>query len=480
MLEIIEKIRERAAENAAAPAVCGTAGVMTYGELLERVAIVSNRLEERSAPRLATTYINIKNLNLRFIASVASLHYGLVPMTIFNLDRARSRPEVDFVIGARESVLPELPADLVLNLETMRGAGADRTLREFAPRQEDEPFLIGNTTGTTGLRKVVRNTYGRALRRGRIAAEFDFSETDRVMSTVGTATSYGFTYTYRVVEKGACLVRPAPDPDLCLKFINAFRVNRLHTTPARIARLMDSMERHAVRCPDIRSITLTGSLFPRALVQRIDRHFETEIRVVYGSSEVGGIASDRIDPESFRMGYVGRLLPGVTLLSEPIADTVSCRLQLVNKDDLLSSDYVDGRFEPNTSPVYTLPDIGRVEDGRLFLDGRDDEVLNHSGIKVAFSRIEEALLALPEVRDAALVNVTPARGGIGVAAALVVEAGTDPADAWRRATASLNLAGSERAVAFTLLDEIPRNDMGKIIRPAIVARAFDNTPGDTA
>ena len=80
-------------------------------------------------------------------------------------------------------------------------------------------------------------------------------------------------------------------------------------------------------------------------------------------------------------------------------------------------------------PFYTLPDLGFIEDGRVYLVGRDDEVLNISGNKIAYSVIDRALRAMPGVRDVAVVGAADIGDPSGVVIGVVGETGSRSGDA---------------------------------------------------
>jgi acyl-CoA synthetase (AMP-forming)/AMP-acid ligase II len=121
---------------------------------------------------------------------------------------------------------------------------------------------------------------------------------------------------------------------------------------------------------------------------------------------------------------------------------------------------------------FRTGDLGRIDaDGFVWLDGRVSDVINRGGNKVFPAAVEEVLLAAPGIREVAVVGVHDDRLG-EVPWAFYVPAG-DPAtsaddlDAWCRA----RLTPYRVPARFVAIDELPRNDIGKVIRAELSARA---------
>ena len=472
MQQIIKSIAENAAENAFAPAICSRTKSITYLDVLTTVALVSNQLAEQDVPRLARTFLNIKDQNERLLATIAALHYGLVPVLSNNPGAARKNAGIDFVIGSPNPIDAATPADLTIDLNRLRGEREKRVLREFAERGEDEPYYIATTSGTTGRPKFVAKTYKAHRRRGESAQELFFSPGERVMSTIGNATAFGFVTAYRILERRACLVRSVAKPALSLRLINTLCVSNLLTTPAALEIFMTGMEQHSIRCPSVKHIRLTGSLFSKSLVTRIESFFDAETCVVYGSSETGGIAMGRITSADYVPGYVGELQPGVKLTCKSEDANEPGELMFLNDASTLSGSYVDGRLVADSAPSYRLPDIGYFKDGKLYISGRDDEVFNFSGNKIAFNRIEAQLRKNTMISDVAILGMTGAEAPEGLLIVLVAEKPLEMQEVRDGLRTAFRLTPeAEKLIRYLRVRSIPRNDMGKTDRKALLALA---------
>ena len=93
MFPVIEGIRAFAAANAAAPALVGT-GLLTYADVLDKVARISNHFADRKIPPRSKVFLNFTDPDLRLVVSLACLHYGLVPFILVDPDQVGRRGSI--------------------------------------------------------------------------------------------------------------------------------------------------------------------------------------------------------------------------------------------------------------------------------------------------------------------------------------------------------------------------------------------------
>jgi len=117
----------------------------------------------------------------------------------------------------------------------------------------------------------------------------------------------------------------------------------------------------------------------------------------------------------------------------------------------------DGRFHTS--------DLGRIQDGRLEVLGRIDDVIVTGGEKVAPAAVEAVLTAQPGIRAACVVGVPDPEWGQVVAAALVVDPGTDTDAAVAAVQTELGRAGVPRRLRTVA--GIPQRGIGKPDRVAV-------------
>jgi acyl-coenzyme A synthetase/AMP-(fatty) acid ligase len=117
----------------------------------------------------------------------------------------------------------------------------------------------------------------------------------------------------------------------------------------------------------------------------------------------------------------------------------------------------DGWFHPG--------DRGRWSpEGRLYIEGRIDHIINTGGRKVSPEYVEAILMEFPGVRDAAAYPIEDGAGGTLIGAAIVVDATLDREALRAHALARLHVMAPARYVEVASL---PRNAMGKLERERV-------------
>jgi acyl-CoA synthetase (AMP-forming)/AMP-acid ligase II/aryl carrier-like protein len=119
---------------------------------------------------------------------------------------------------------------------------------------------------------------------------------------------------------------------------------------------------------------------------------------------------------------------------------------------------------------FRTGDLGYLDrNGYLFIVGRIKDIINRGGQKVTPAEVEQALLAHPEVVDAAAFSVPHRRLGEDVAAAVVLRQGAEASALSLRAFARERLARYKVPGLIHLVPDIPKGPAGKIKRDELVA-----------
>jgi fatty-acyl-CoA synthase len=110
-------------------------------------------------------------------------------------------------------------------------------------------------------------------------------------------------------------------------------------------------------------------------------------------------------------------------------------------------------------------DVGHLDvDGRLFVDGRDDDMIVSGGENVYPAEIENLLSARPDVREAAVIGVPDDEFGARLRAYVVPADGCTPDPEQLRAHVRDNLARHKVPREIVFLDALPRNPAGKVVQ----------------
>ena len=127
--------------------------------------------------------------------------------------------------------------------------------------------------------------------------------------------------------------------------------------------------------------------------------------------------------------------------------------------------YSGGGSKEVVDGMMSTGDLGHLDDaGRLFIDGREDDMIVSGGENVFPGEVEDVLARHPDVEDVAVLGVPDEEFGQRLRAFVVSAAGSDPSEDDLKAHVKSSLARYKvpREIVFT--DEIPRNPTGKVLR----------------
>jgi acyl-CoA synthetase (AMP-forming)/AMP-acid ligase II len=261
--------------------------------------------------------------------------------------------------------------------------------------------------------------------------------------------------------------------------VDRFDINWINAVPAIIARLATLREGEKV--PEgVRFIRSASAPLPAALLEKFETTFRIPVIESYGMTEAASqiCANDLAGPR--KPGSVGRPV-GVEL-------RVRCDTDQANGGERVGEIEIRGstvirRYEGtghedrfDKDGWLRTGDIGYVdEDGFVFLVGRSDDVINRGGEKFFPREVEELILDLDDVVDAAVIGVPDEV--FGHVAVLYVQlrkvTASTPLDQVRAMIHELDaifvscLSRARRPIAIYVVETMPRHATGKILRKAL-------------
>jgi malonyl-CoA/methylmalonyl-CoA synthetase len=403
-----------------------------------------------------------------------------------------SQPRIVVVDPARTA--PTTDADELLTLDTDgRGTLIERS-RELAPRLYSHPCaaddiaLLLYTSGTTGRPKGAMLTHGNIASNVKSLCDlWRFTSDDVLVHVLPLSHVHGLVVALGCALASGCTLRLLDrfDP---MQVIHEFATGTVFMgVPTHYARLLAEPSLDRASCASMR-LFVSGSapLTPQAFGEFQAR---TGHRILerYGMTETVMIVSNPYDGERVP-GSVGYALPGVDLRvvdaeGAPLAREETgvlevrgpnvCRGYWQAPDETAAAFRDDGYF--------ITGDIARIDpDGRVWLEGRASDLMITGGYNVYPREIEDALLAMEGVSDAAVFGVPhPLWGEAVVAAICVRELARDEAAVV--AALRTRLASYKLPKRVVLMDALPRNAMGKVQKHALRAqhaRLFTDTEAE--
>jgi acyl-coenzyme A synthetase/AMP-(fatty) acid ligase len=374
-----------------------------------------------------------------------------------------------------ESLLANLPggvptmtlAEVADVLDEDRPQETPAAIEEMGP---EDPALIVFTSGTTGDPRGVVHGY-RYLMGQQIQAEHWFGS--RPGELAWCTTSPGWSKSARNVFLAPWLTGAAAvihdgrfDPAERLDFAEALGVNVLCQAPTEYRMLA---RRTTLRpLPALRRMVSAGEPLDPDTISAFHQATGLEPADGYGQTETGQVTAN-LAGEPVRLGSMGKPLPGIETRIESATEAEvpgSGELQLrCASSPTFFARYLDGeRFDGEWWPTGDL--VREDEDGYLFFEGRDDDIIMSSGYRIGPTEVETALLSHPAVAEAAAVAAPDPERGSVVRAVVVVrdregseELALELQEHCRRETAAYKYP---RIVEFAA--ELPKTSTGKIRR----------------
>jgi 4-coumarate--CoA ligase (photoactive yellow protein activation family) len=329
-------------------------------------------------------------------------------------------------------------------------------LRREAPAGElrlpllERHLVTITTSGSTGIPQSWPKSGRQLVGEGELVGSmFGVKPGSRVLSTVPPHHIYGLLWGVLMpLRAGAAMVRKGPlHAEEVLAAIDRHRVTHLVSVPAHLASL--AAADHAP--PGVVVAFSSGAPLPAATARALHERHGWRVVEVYGSTETGGIGWR--DPEQ----ELWAPFPDATVSAGP--------------DGGLMVD--SPRLDAGAPRPYSLADrIELREGGRFVLLGRMDGVVKVAGKRVSLREVEERLLALPGVRDAAALS-QPSPGLRGEEIWVAVAASGQTPEQLREALARwLDPVVLPRRIR--VLDALPREATGKLVREKL--RALFDAP----
>jgi fatty-acyl-CoA synthase len=133
--------------------------------------------------------------------------------------------------------------------------------------------------------------------------------------------------------------------------------------------------------------------------------------------------------------------------------------------------YTGGGNKEAIDGLLSSGDVGHIDEaGRLFVDGRDDEMIVSGGENVFPREVEDCLADLDGIAEVAVIGVKDTEFGQRLAAFVVLEQGASLSESDLGAHVKANLASYKTPREVEFLAELPRNATGKVLKRELADR----------
>lgn len=144
---------------------------------------------------------------------------------------------------------------------------------------------------------------------------------------------------------------------------------------------------------------------------------------------------------------------------------------------MLFGGYTGGGDKDRAGSLMATGDVGRLDPaGRLFIEGRDDEMIVSGGENVFPREVEDLLADHDAVAEAAVIGVADDEFGQRLKAFVVLRAGAELSEEDTKRYVKANLAGYKAPREVEFIAELPRNATGKVLKRELVASTSGGPP----
>lgn len=350
-----------------------------------------------------------------------------------------------------------------------------RTLRDWdlslpAQVQAASPELWVPTSGTTGPPRIARLPAA-ALDAHCVASAGVLPRLgpgDRWLACLPMHTIGALAAAWRVLSAGASLALLRRFDAVAARTLMAAGTTHVSVVPAMLGPLAeaDAPPPRELRC------LLSGGGPLSAAAARQPRARGWPLWQAWGMTETcSHVAAGPVD-EAWAPGVVGRALPGAKLSLQPDSGRIRIAGPMVMAGYFDACGDAPAGLEPDGS--FLSNDAGAwLDDGRLQLLGRADEVIVSGGVNIHPETVEQALEACAGVDEAGVTGRPDPRWGALLVAVYAGEISPEALEAWARE----RLPSTTRPRRFVRVARLPRNPMGKLLRRELAELGLEAEAG---
>jgi acyl-CoA synthetase (AMP-forming)/AMP-acid ligase II len=342
---------------------------------------------------------------------------------------------------------------------------------DLDPPEESGRFVI-LTSGTTGTPKGAQRAQPDTLSPlASLFSKIPLHAREKTMIAAPMFHSWGFAhFVLGLALNSTYVLRRKFDPQDTLDAIEESGATALVVVPVMMQRIMELPEEtlREYRLPSLRVTAASGSVLPGELALKWMDRFGDNVYNLYGSTEVAWATI--ATPEDLRAapGTAGRPPRGtvVRIVDEDGKDVEQGRTgRVFVGNEMAFEGYTGGGGKDELGGLLSSGDVGHFdEDGRLFIDGRDDEMIVSGGENVFPREVEDLLADHDDVKEVAVIGVDDEQFGQRLKAFVVLRDGEELSEDDIKGYVKSNLARYKVPREVEFLDSLPRNATGKVLK----------------
>jgi acyl-CoA synthetase (AMP-forming)/AMP-acid ligase II len=353
-------------------------------------------------------------------------------------------------------------------IEDLIAGGDTRDLTP--PRERGKAIIL--TSGTTGMPKGASRSQPRSLDpAAALLAMIPLKAREQTMIAAPMFHSWGYVhFTLGMSLSSTLVLNRRFDPEETLSLTARHEATALIVVPVMMQRILELPD-EVLRRYDlsaVRVVAVSGSALSGTLSEKWMDVFGENVYNLYGSTEVAwaSIAT----PADLRAapGTAGRPPHGTIVRlyddnGQAAPQGATGRIFVGN--EMQFEGYTGGGNKDAIDGLLSSGDVGHFDDaGRLFVDGRDDDMIVSGGENVFPAEVEDLLAGLDDVVEVAVFGVDDEKFGQRLKAVVVKKDGSSLGGDEVKQHVRANLAGYKVPRDVEFVDELPRTSTGKVLK----------------
>jgi acyl-CoA synthetase (AMP-forming)/AMP-acid ligase II len=279
------------------------------------------------------------------------------------------------------------------------------------------------------------------------------------------------------------VIRRKFEPESALELVEKHRCDSMVVIPVMLQRIL-AQEDEVLDKYDLATLKVvaaSGSALPGSLATTWMDRFGDNLYNIYGSTEVAyaSIATPRDLREAPSSAGKPPHNTIVKILDEDGTEVPHGETgRIFVGNSMLFEGYTGGGHKDLIDGLMSSGDVGKFgDDGRLYIEGRDDEMIVSGGENVFPKEVEDCLVSHEAVAEAAAVGVDDDDYGKRLRAFVALREGQQATEDELKDHVKANLARYKVPREIVVLDELPRNATGKVLKRDLVDYDEDGNPG---
>jgi len=343
------------------------------------------------------------------------------------------------------------------------------------PAQHGRTTIL--TSGTTGTPKGATRAVSGLDPVGALLSKIPLRARGVTVDAPPMFHAWGFAHFLIALAMSSTLVlRRRFDPKTTLEDVDTHRADTLVLVPVMLQRILDldPAELAGYDTSSLRVIALSGSAVPPPVVERGLDTFGDVLYNLYGSTEVAWATIATPEDLHADPGTAGKPPRGtIVRLFDADGNEVPQgeRGRIFVGNEMLFEGYTGGGTKDMIDGLMATGDVGHFDEhGRLFIEGRSDDMIVSGGENVFPSEIEDLIARHPKVVEAAVIGVPDPTFGQRLKAFVVAREGSELSESEVKDHVKANLARYKVPREVEFVDELPRNPTGKVLKRELQQR----------